>query len=251
MANKYTKLYKRRGVGRAGVARSAAASYRKGARSAKISSLRRSRALSRRQPVSVNLGRGFPKKLTFTHNYTETIRLQSVGGSTPYYVFACNGMYDPNISGTGHQPYYFDQAAALYNHYVIIGSKIVWECVPESTTTNPMQVGVSVQDDAGLTIAAPTDLEEFPQGNCKLVAPSSMGGKCYFTQKWSAKKYFGGAPLSNPNLQGTPSANPTELSYYMIAMRPTPGLVTDCTLVCKATITYVAVWKEIKEIATS
>lgn len=33
-------------------------------------------------------------------------------------------MYDPDLTGFGHQPYFFDQLTDIYSHYVVIGSKI-------------------------------------------------------------------------------------------------------------------------------
>lgn len=35
-----------------------------------------------------------------------------------------NGIYDPNITGTGHQPLYRDQYSTLYNKYRVIGSSV-------------------------------------------------------------------------------------------------------------------------------
>ena len=38
-----------------------------------------------------------------------------------------NSLFDPDQTGTGHQPYYFDQFAALYNRYTVLGSKLTAE----------------------------------------------------------------------------------------------------------------------------
>lgn len=48
--------------------------------------------------------------------YAETITTDSNG----YYGFNLNSVYDPNRTGTGHQPYGFDTLAALYNRYRVI-----------------------------------------------------------------------------------------------------------------------------------
>jgi len=68
-------------------------------------------------------------------------------------------------------------------------------------TEESCKLGASIQDDAGLTVTTPEQLDEFPQGTMKLVAPSTMGGKGRITLRWGAKKFFGGSVLSNVNLQ--------------------------------------------------
>jgi hypothetical protein len=33
--------------------------------------------------------------------------------------FRTTAVYDPDYTGTGHQPYGFDQHSRLYNHYIV------------------------------------------------------------------------------------------------------------------------------------
>jgi hypothetical protein len=40
--------------------------------------------------------------------------LTSTSGSPEYISFTMNGLFDPDISGTGQQPQYFDEMKALY-----------------------------------------------------------------------------------------------------------------------------------------
>lgn len=40
-----------------------------------------------------------------------------IGGGLAQYNFNLNSIYDPNLSGIGHQPYGYDQLADLYNRY--------------------------------------------------------------------------------------------------------------------------------------
>lgn len=40
-----------------------------------------------------------------------------------YQEYSGNSCYDPDITSTGHQPYYFDRYAGLYQNYVVLGSK--------------------------------------------------------------------------------------------------------------------------------
>lgn len=72
-------------------------------------------------PRGVN---GFPTDLRTTLKYSDVITLTSTGNAVASYVFRMNSLFDPDFSGTGHQPYYFDQLAALYSRYCVIGSKL-------------------------------------------------------------------------------------------------------------------------------
>ena len=51
----------------------------------------------------------FPDTLQTTLRYQETLSLSSTSGSLFGYIYNLNGLYDPNHTGVGHQPLYFDQ----------------------------------------------------------------------------------------------------------------------------------------------
>ncbi len=48
-------------------------------------------------------------------------------------VFALNGCYDPDITGIGHQPRYFDQFMGLYVRYRVLRAAVRMTYVPLST----------------------------------------------------------------------------------------------------------------------
>lgn len=86
------------------------------------------RWLDRTPPAAILLTRGpspFPPKLWTTLTYTDHATISAVAGTIGTYTFAANGLYDPNITGTGHQPRYFDTlcganaTAAPYGSYVV------------------------------------------------------------------------------------------------------------------------------------
>lgn len=49
--------------------------------------------------------------------YSDTIDFSPVSLATVLYTFRMNSIFDPDQSGTGHQPYGRDQLAALFNRY--------------------------------------------------------------------------------------------------------------------------------------
>jgi len=192
---------------------------------------------------------GFPKKMTVTHRYVENLTISAVAGAGQQnYLFKCNGMYDPNETGTGHQPIYFDQLTTLYDHYCVIGSKITVRFTQAGLNNPATHLMLRVDDDTNV----PTNTQEtMEQNGAKFkLLPAGSPYTVTLTNKWSAKKYFGGAVLANNELQGSATSDPTEKSYFQIAVRPMDG-ASAIDVHMQVTIEYIAVWKELKNIAGS
>lgn len=68
--------------------------------------------------------------------------------------FRLNSLYDPDQTGTGEQPYYYDQLTAIYTKY------IVRSCTVELTYNNPTTSGLWV----GYSIHSNTTNNDDPSG---------------------------------------------------------------------------------------
>jgi len=158
-------------------------------------------------------------------------------------------MFDPNISGTGHQPYYFDQLAALYDHYCVIGSKCKFTIINTGVNDPAYGVCAFVDDDTTATYSSLDEIAERQTGKYHKTPAIQATHSYKLSLNWSAKKYFGKDPLSNTDLQGTVAANPTEQSYYKVAVQANAASNVTTAVTCE--IEYIAVWKEIKEVAQS
>lgn len=201
------------------------------------------------QKSIVDFGLAFPAKAKMTHKYHEnfTMTVAAGGGIQTNYTFSANGMYDPNITGTGHQPFCFDQMAAVYNHYVVIASKITIRCGQYSTANSPMYVSIIYNDDSTVTPSFDTMAE---QGNSISIALGAAQTEMRsLSLKYSAKKVFGGGLLANNGLQGSTTTNPTEASNYTVSLFSPSG--AGGTIQCEAFIEYIAIWTELKDIAGS
>lgn len=196
----------------------------------------------------VTSGLGFPKQNKMTHKYATSVTMTTTAGAYTTYVFSANGMYDPDITGTGHQPLYFDQMAGVYNHYTVIGSKISISVTPGSALSTPFLITLMQDDD---TTPAGTASEAIEQSNGRLVTlAAGSTNPARLRRKWSAKKTFGGNIMSNVNLKGTSTANPTEQSYYHIGIKPADGS-SAVTFHVTLVIEYIAIWAELRTIASS
>lgn len=79
----------------------------------------RRKTMGRRRPTSlVNRAlHPIPQRYVTKLKYSEVVTTDSIFGK---YNMNLNSLWDPNQSGTGHQPYGFDQLAILYNRYRVI-----------------------------------------------------------------------------------------------------------------------------------
>lgn len=200
-----------------------------------------------KQMTTVKMGSGLPKKIVVTHKYNEFVQLYNVSGVTQHYMFSCNGMYDPNLSATGHQPLYFDQFVSLYDHYTVIGSKITWKIAQNNVNQYVTKVALWINDDVTTTPTYEALSEQ--AGSKELIIPAGSTDVYTRTMNWSAKKSFGGAILGNSLFRGTSTTNPSEVSVFQIsAYQPAASPIA---LDVDVTIEYIAVWTELKDIASS
>lgn len=203
-----------------------------------------SRALSLKTPNPYP----FPKMKKVVHTYVDTVSFGSATTSPAFYLFSCNNLYDPDYTGTGHQPMYFDQLTALYDHYCVIGSKIsvTFNLVTGATYT-PEAVGIYIEDDTSVTPNQnPSQMEQ--SGAVSYVfTPNTQTAR--LSLGWSARKYFGKSPLANTELQGTSTTGPTEQSYYSLWFHPIDNSAN--TVYATVKIEYITIWKELKRIAGS
>ena len=227
-------------------------SYRRVTDGKRINTRRkRAKKLTLYQQPTVNIGQGFPKKMVMTHKYNQLFTLTSTASSAVpiKQVFSCNGLYDPDVTGAGHQPMYFDQMTALYDHYVVIGSKIDLKITAVGSSLPTAIVTLWIDDDNTLTNnRIDYFIETGTASRC--MVPQNSGSTFSLSKKWSAKKFFGKGVLANTDLQGTIGTNPAEQSSFVISMIAVDQFTTTIVAV-EALITYIAVWKELKDVAAS
>lgn len=208
---------------------------------------RRYRRNYRRKPVllnSVNLGLGFPKKLVATLKYHENLYITCTAGGVQNQQFKLNGLYDPNITGTGHQPMYFDQYMALYNHFTVIGARIKVTLFQDALTyTHPCYAVLWQNDDSTIGFPNMQDVSEYSKAYNKCIVNGT--NPRYMTMKWSAKKTFG-PPMANTLLRGNVGADPQETTVATIMVQPMDQ-ATSVTLWGSVDIEYITVFTELKD----
>lgn len=211
---------------------------RKGSSSVTKGNALKSGSRFNRMGALVSLGYlGFPNRCKIVHRYNENVSITLTAATYGFYQFSANGLYDPDITGTGHQPIYFDAMAAIYNHYTVIGSKMTVKVLSSGPTTGA-NVITYIDDDTTKDGAIP----EFSSRNS--ISLNENSPPQTITSNWSAKATFGGNVYDNDDLQGTVTGNPVEQSYFTIAM-DCPYPITQ-TFYFQVTIDFITVWDELK-----
>lgn len=179
----------------------------------------RKRNTTRVNAVSVHAGQlPLPNRILTRHRFCQTLTTNSGPNSPSTYQLIVNGLYAPMVSGTTHQPMGFDQFAALYQFYKVLGAKITATFINDSNTldTGNAYVGLQLHENASYV---PNNIEEIAErGRCvyKPLGIANGGNDIKkVTIKWSGKKWYG-ANYSAPTYAGTISANPSELTYCAI-----------------------------------
>lgn len=199
---------------------------------------------------SISLGTGFPERVVMTHKYSQAFSWTASTGSLSTYQFGCNNLVQPNItqSGTGHQPYLFDQMAALYNQYTVIGSKISFTVSPRQTAEDSFRICAYIEDDTSITPTNLNTLVEQSRSQVKYFAPDAQAVKTV-SAKWSAKRAFGGSVLANNDLAATSAGSPNLQQFFTLGIQGDGVATIDVHVM--ANIEYITIWAEKKIIAGS
>lgn len=162
-------------------------------------------------------------------------------------------MFDPDITGVGHQPLGFDQWSAFYNKYTVYGSKcqitILNATGSTAATQNIEAVLMPVPSSVSTTvITTATDLEElyeFPYS--KMKAGNIVGGAPnLFLKSYMSTTKIDGIPKAKVGISDSysavNSANPSNMWRWAIGLQSTDEAATStCRVLVKMTY-YARMW---------
>jgi len=168
-------------------------------------------------------------------------------------VYTANGVFDPDVTGTGHQVIGFDQIMVAYNHYTVIRSKITVTFLNNGDA--PVRCGVYLNPDSAV-LTDPVRIME--NGLIKTVtcdAKSLAAGERMKTVSidCDVKKYFGKGKYSElleENYSGTSATNPPEQVYFTV-FSMNPFDTTNTLVAYDAVISYDVIYHEPRKLTSS
>lgn len=234
--------------------------YRRGFR--KMRRMRRSRAKFNRFATERYVQRGpsaFPNKVLIHLPYAQQLQVVCNAASvTPSKnSFRLNSLYDPDQSGTGHQPLWFDQWTPIYNNYQVFAARFritfinvtsmtsgavdapIYACYNIATDTNAGSNGT-------LTGSSWSAITERPGVRTKLLPLANQGGgKCVMAGAVNCAKAFG---VNSKRYNGDPdfasqvTTNPSRTLYLEVGAIPQfSGTTYAVSVQINIEITYWAV----------
>lgn len=185
--------------------------------------------------------------------YDYAQQLSAAAGFANSRFFIANGLFDPDISGGGHQPMGFDQMMLVYTTYHVVRATIT---ITGQTEVNGSALGIYLSPDT-TNITDPLRLVE--NGLLRLVhlGPDSNGTNnrmASVSMSIDIPAYFSRlgrrSILNDDNLGGTAAANPFEGVYFGVVafcFYSSAAVVVDYDVL----ITYDAIFSEPRKLTVS
>jgi hypothetical protein len=153
-------------------------------------------------------GVGFPDQLRCTLRYSDA-GVQFTGSIQPAaQVYRANSLFDPDLTGSGTQPEYFDQLSAVYSQYCVMGARIRAEIFNTGTVANLCAL---LYSDANIATQTTENMCEHRFAKHCIV--SAKGGK--------DNAYLNLPAILNSTLQGEEHLNTDPSNYTGVGTNPT------------------------------
>lgn len=210
--------------------RKAFAKRQKGSRRALVNARRIATDDQRfRAPVPLTRGPsyGFPDKLVTRLRYCDHYTLTGNAGVIGNQVMRANSCFDPDLTGVGHKPMWFDQfcgasPSAPYGRYRVIGSKIKatfsTSSPPSLVATNVGPIVVYILKDNNSTLNATSDIQIRETSGSKFAFISDKSGGhnvATVVNTYSPNRDIGMA-IGDDTIEAPYNANPSQGYYWHV-----------------------------------
>jgi len=203
----------------------------------------------------------FPSNKTVALRYLENFTLDASGSGSATQVFSVNSIFDPNVTGVGHQPMFRDNYANLYNTYRVNYSHIT--IIPLTTHV----VNTTYSNDVGGTTVSQGQFYEANQRGCRLWIlrdaatndfPSNVDtlieeGNTDFVWRYCPQNTSAKMPIlkfscwpakllnlsaKDDQLKAVQTVNPGAQAFYIVGISSIGAGVNPDPIACQAIITY-------------
>lgn len=194
-----------------------------------------------------------PQSLYTQHRYCEEISLSSdniTGYTGSQYEFRLNSLFDPNLTGVGHQPQGFDQMAALYASYRVYKVDIYLRVTAISHSNLYLATKITPFHTA-YNLGLKQQSEILEQSNCNcydgFVGNVVQLNNVYIADIEGQKRQ---AVFDDLLFRAKIDTNPANVSIFGIAMGST-DLVTGAAMKVMVGFTFHTMWSDLQPLPQS
>lgn len=148
--------------------------------------------------------------------FSETIGLNTgAAGAAGVYVLSANGLFDPDITGGGHQPCGFDQYMALFSEFYVGKATIKAHVCAPAQTAVPVLAGISTLN----TSTTSNDTRVYIENGATVTNVAGGSHSNIYTtlnQSVLIPQFVGKSTFSEADFAGDDTANPAEQVYFHI-----------------------------------
>jgi len=192
----------------------------------------------------------FPRNKYVTLTYSDMNSITVTSGVPALKQYRLNSMYDPDLTGAGHKPRYFNSylgavsGDAPYHKYRVFGALVTLRFYNQNTTAatiaNCAMRGYP-SASGGLPAGATADeLRELPGTKVGLLTAMYSKPMCVLKKYYSIKRILGVKDLRDEDdASAVYNANPTNQAYLDFAVYPIDQ-ATTANYVVEVTIKYYA-----------
>lgn len=198
-----------------------------------------------------NISFGFPKTKVVRMRYCTNEKKNLTLGRLQLQ-WRANGLFDPDATGTGHQPMGYDQWSAFYNHFIVLGSQI--SCTvsgSDSSETGSLAINMCLSDDQTVPNTISTLVEE-GRGTTQMQGGFNAIGTRTVRGKYSAKKFFNIKDVKDnrATLGAQGGADPSDQAIFTLTVED-PALNTTSDISVLTVIDYIVLMSEPKDLTPS
>lgn len=184
---------------------------------------------------------GFPNAKTVALRYVQSFSLNPGSGVVAGQVFRMNNLFDPDYSGGGHQPMFYDNYAALYQKYRVNSATITFVALDTyvnnvfatnntaGTTTSDTQYYAGNERAVRMFILRDDKTTDLPTGLSTLIeegstnltwryAPQSTGGRMNKISMIGYPKSLFKCPYNDAGLSSDMAAGPSKECYFIVGV---------------------------------
>lgn len=194
---------------------------------------------------------GMPDRLRVVLPYSQ-LNLYSGSALPSAQVFRVNSAFDPDFSGTGHQPSYFDKISAVYGRYYVAGFSLEVHISQQAAATQATEwvVCYSDQNISANTVEELTEAKYQMSGILGLPTGAGAVAKVFMPEMTTQKLM--GQPITEPddNMYADVGANPNDVAWGIIKLQ-TVDATANVSARIRAILYLDIIFKEVLSQSTS